>query len=236
LDYDGTLTPIVAQPEDAKLPTKTQALLKALAPKIPVIILSGRIRSEVESMVGIKDIIYAGAHGYDIKGPGVENIPSIVLPVLPQMEEVHQRVLKSPECAKVSLLEFKKFGITLHFRGMTEEEVRNMENSLKEMIATYPKLKISSGIKVFEIRPNIPWDKGAALLYLLQALDLKDEEYFPMFLGDDTTDEDGFGALAQKGIGILITTKDRPTKASYFLTNPDETGDFLAKLNAELSK
>src|SRR5207237_9966437 len=69
LDYDGTLTPIVSQPEQAVLMDSTRAILRTLAAKMPVAILSGRELKDVRKRVAIDGIVYAGSHGFDIAGP-----------------------------------------------------------------------------------------------------------------------------------------------------------------------
>src|SRR5438128_10655596 len=69
LDYDGTLTPIVSQPEQAVLMDSTRAILRTLAAKMPVAILSGRELKDVRKRVAIDGIVYAGSHGFEIAGP-----------------------------------------------------------------------------------------------------------------------------------------------------------------------
>src|SRR6059036_3220295 len=70
LDYDGTLTPIVSQPEDAWLSDSMQQTLRELARQAPVAILSGRDLDDVRRRVNLDGIVYAGSHGFDIAGPG----------------------------------------------------------------------------------------------------------------------------------------------------------------------
>lgn len=44
-----------------------------------------------------------------------------------------------------------------------------------------------------EIRPNVKWDKGHALMYLLNTLGFESfNDVLPMYIGDDRTDEDAF--------------------------------------------
>src|SRR5438093_12639868 len=69
LDYDGTLTPIVSQPEDAWLSDSMRQKLRELAARAPVAILSGRDLDDVRRRVNIDAIVYAGRHGFDIAAP-----------------------------------------------------------------------------------------------------------------------------------------------------------------------
>src|SRR5690606_4492296 len=69
LDYDGTLTPIVEDPDDALLDAKIKDLLAELSSRTAVAIISGRDRNKVEKLVSIPGIFYAGSHGLDIGTP-----------------------------------------------------------------------------------------------------------------------------------------------------------------------
>ena len=80
---------------------------------------------------------------------------------------------------------------------------------------------------VHELRPALDWDKGKALLWLLEVLHLDPTKAFPLVLGDDITDEDAFAVVRDTGVGILIRDEDRLTAARYVLDNTDEARQFL---------
>ena len=95
-------------------------------------------------------------------------------------------------------------------------------------------LKVTPGKFVYEIQPKIDWNKGKAVLHLLDVLDLTGPDVVPIYLGDDVTDEDAFRALAERegpGIGILVIdptdAAQRATSASAVLATVDEVGRFL---------
>src|SRR6266852_6212500 len=69
LDYDGTLTLIVSQPENAWRSDAMRQALRALAVQAPVAILSGRDLDDLRRRVNVDSIVYAGSHGFDIAGP-----------------------------------------------------------------------------------------------------------------------------------------------------------------------
>ena len=71
LDYDGTLTPIVSNPDEAFMSPAMRATVRSLAELFPTAIISGRGRSKVEGFVQLPELFYAGSHGLDIKGPVV---------------------------------------------------------------------------------------------------------------------------------------------------------------------
>lgn len=88
---------------------------------------------------------------------------------------------------------------------------------------------------VFEFKPKIDWNKGKALVWLLQALDLDGhDDVYTIYIGDDVTDEDAFEVFQakthRKGVGIIVTEESRSTGASFTLRNTDEVCEFLNKL------
>jgi len=84
---------------------------------------------------------------------------------------------------------------------------------------------IQKGKKVFEIRPDIKWDKGEIVKWVLKRKSSK--KYLPICIGDDTTDEDAFRAIGKKGITILVSRKPKKTYAQYRLNSPKEVLSFL---------
>jgi trehalose-phosphatase len=100
--------------------------------------------------------------------------------------------------------------------------------------ARHPELRRISGKKVYELLPDIDWDKGKAVAWLLETLGLESRSggIRPIYIGDDSTDEDAFRALEQRGIGILVSEQSQPTAARYSLKNIDEVERFLRTLTA----
>jgi trehalose-phosphatase len=91
-------------------------------------------------------------------------------------------------------------------------------------------LRKTGGKKIFELRPDIEWDKGKAITWIQQKLDLARENVLTFYLGDDLTDEDGFRELRDHGIGILVRDENRPTAAHYAVDNPEDVRLFLHML------
>lgn len=80
---------------------------------------------------------------------------------------------------------------------------------------------------------QVDWDKGRALLHLLEVLGLQEQaDVLPIYIGDDKTDEDAFKALQgpNNGVGILVSTKAKPTAAAFTVRDPDEVAAFLKML------
>jgi trehalose-phosphatase len=234
LDYDGTLTPIVSHPEKALLSDSMRETLQALATRTSVAILSGRDLDDVRQRVNIVAIVYAGSHGFDIAGPrGLRK--EVATEFLPKLDMVEKELGKKLAGVPGAHLERKRFSIAAHYRNVKESDVPKLERAMSDVAARHPELRTSAGKKVYELQPNIEWDKGRALMWLLESLRLDQQEMFPIYIGDDLTDEDAFRAVHHRGAGIVVSEEPRPTAASYSLKDPKEVERFLRKLVATLT-
>jgi len=231
LDYDGTLTPIVSRPELAVLSDERRSVLERVAARYPTTIISGRGRDDVEGLVGLPNLAYAGSHGFDIVGPGGAAVGHAVADwIEPVMGRVASMVKPRLEGIDGTLIEEKRFSIAVHYRLVDEALVPSIESIVDEAVASDARLKKGYGKKVFEVRPDVDWDKGKALLFLLEALGLDSPDVVPFYIGDDVTDEDAFDVLRDRGIGILVSQAPRPTKATYWVQAPWEVYAFFERL------
>jgi trehalose 6-phosphate phosphatase len=235
LDYDGTLSPPAPRPDLAVLPEGTRQVLARLAGRYPVAVISGRGREDVAALVGLADLAYAGSHGFDISGPpAAAGAPPLRLEVgegVPEkIDRAAARVRR--ELAEVAgvLVEPKRFAVSVHFRLADKRQVPRIEEAVDGAIAAEPGLRKGHGKQLFEIRPDLDWDKGRAVLWLLDALGLDRPDVLPFYLGDDLTDEDAFRAVAGRGIGILVADEPRPTAAAYRLRDTVEVVELLERL------
>ena len=233
LDYDGTLTPIAARPELAVMSDAMRDVLQTLATHCPVAIVSGRDRVDVQHLVRLEALYYAGSHGFDIVGPqGVpiqHRVGESFTPILDQTEAALHRRLDG--IAGV-LIERKAFAIAVHVRHVLAPQEREVESQIDAILSQQPTLCKKYGKKVFDLLPAINWDKGQAVLWLLHHLGLETPAVTPLYIGDDVTDEDAFQALALagRGLGILVAESPQPTAAQFFLRHPDEVQSFLQQL------
>jgi trehalose 6-phosphate phosphatase len=234
LDYDGTLTPIVSHPEKALLSDSMRKTLQALATHAPVAILSGRDLDDIRRRVGIDTIIYGGSHGFDVAGPrGLRH--EVATEFLPMLDIVEKELGKELAGIPGVRVERKRFSIAAHYRNVKASEVPELERAVSEVAGRNLDLRRIDGKKVYELVPNIDWDKGKAVLWLLQQLGLERANARPIYIGDDRTDEDAFRALDERGVSILVSEEPRPTAASYLLRDPQEVERFLRELVARLT-
>ncbi|KAL5556003.1 hypothetical protein UlMin_038239 [Ulmus minor] len=242
LDYDGTLSPIVEDPDQAFMSEGMRKTVRKLARCFPTAIVSGRCRDKVYGFVQLAELYYAGSHGMDIKGPakgskykkgnqGVLFQPASEF--LPMIDEVYKQLVEKTKTTPGAIVENNKFCVSVHYRCVEEKKWNDLAQQVKSVIKEFPKLRLSQGRKVLEIRPTIKWDKGKALEFLLESLGFANcTDVFPVYIGDDRTDEDAFKILRERGqgFGILVSKFPKDTNASYSLQEPTEVMSFLQKL------
>jgi trehalose 6-phosphate phosphatase len=181
--------------------------------------------------MGVDDLIVAGSHGFDIWSPAGGEIQREEGEEFGRLlEGVEARLREELGGIEGALIEPKKSSVAAHYRLVSEDERPRVGRVVDEILTELP------GKMVYEIQPNIDWDKGKAVLYLLGALDLDRDDVVPMYLGDDITDEHAFGALATRSIGVFVGSADDPevagrtTAADYVLHDVQEVERFLDTL------
>lgn len=241
LDYDGTLTPIVDRPGDALISAGMRDAVRDLAGRCPVCVVSGRDRRVVQDLMVLDDLIVAGSHGFDIHSPdGGEIQRSLGAEFDGLLDTVKARLREEAAPFDGAMVEEKSAAVAVHYRLVSEDDRPNIKEIVDSVLAEHPdELKVTPGKMVYEIQPKIDWDKGKAVLYLLEALDLDQEDVIPLYLGDDLTDEDAFEALEGRGIGIFIGRADDPelasltTAADYVLDEIEEVESFLNEMASD---
>lgn len=252
LDYDGTLSPIVEDPERAFMSDEMRTVVKEIAYLFPTAIITGRSREKVYEFVQLQELYYAGSHGMDIMGPvegcngvkaqgkktldaeGNEVIlfqPASEFTII--MNEVCKLLEDKAKKVPGATVEHNKFCVTVHFRCVKEEKWAALAEDVHKVVQLYSNLYLTQGRKTLEIRPSIAWNKGKALEYLLKTLGYGNRsDVYPIYLGDDRTDEDAFKVLKRRkhGLGILVSNVAKDTNAVCSLSDPSEVLEFLRRL------
>ena len=192
-DFDGTLSPIVDQPEAAEITPKNKQRLIDLKDKTAVIaIISGRAVADIAVRVGIDGLTYVGNHGLERWRDGKRAAAEAAQPYLDEIsraaEDVKARLLPGMQ------LEDKEVTLSIHYRQTAEpDEVREQFLPAAEEIARQHGLKLFEGRRIFELRPPIALDKGSAFRALVREFRLD----AAIFIGDDVTDTAAFQAAAE---------------------------------------
>ncbi len=232
MDYDGTLTPIVKRPELAVLSSDMKVLLKSMVEHFKIAIITGRSLEEVKKMVGLKGIYHAGNHGLEIEGPGVSYLRPEAEHFRHIISEICRMLQMRLEKIEGSIVENKGLTGSVHYRLVMRGHVGTMKEIFREVVKPYltsGEVRVTRGKKVLEIRPSVDWDKGKAVLWILDVVDPR-RKLIPIYLGDDRTDEDAFLVLKGKGLGVLVSEREKKTQAKFFLRDVDEVKSFLEKL------
>lgn len=237
LDYDGTLTPIVNNPEEAFMSQQMRDTVRQVAQLFPTAIISGRGREKVEGFVQLPELFYAGSHGMDIAGPkttadGLTHQFSFqpAAEFKPLIDCVYNELCERLADIPGASVEHNTFCVSAHFRNCAADGWQRVAEVVESIVAGRPDVTVTRGRKVLEIRPQVQWDKGSALLHLLEVLQLHQEpDVVSVYIGDDKTDEDAFQALTNSGAGwgILVSTKVKPTAAAYTVQDPTQVQAFL---------
>jgi trehalose 6-phosphate phosphatase len=238
LDFDGTLAPIAPTPSGASLPDDMRARLASLAERCLVAIVTGRSRVDAERRVGLENVIIAGSHGFDIKGPPGSNIRRTDGAAFEETIRTADRALADALAPFDGwVIEEKPTSIAVHYRNVQGAEVEGVLNAVERVLESHPRLRATPGKKVIELLPRVDWNKGKAVAWLCDTLGLFDGGTLPIYIGDDVTDEDGFRALHGRGLAIVVGGAEpesltRLTHADYRLDDPAAVSCILDRVIA----
>ncbi len=232
LDCDGTLIPIMKTPALTLLPPAKRDLLRRLSGRVFLGIVSGRSLTEIQRLVAIEDIAYIGNHGLEISygrrcwiHPQAENTRPILTDVL-------RRIRHSTMNFPGILVEEKGATGTVHYRLVDHPLWGPLEEIVKKQIGREPRaLQMTEGKRVFEIKPNLPWDKGKGIQELMSWFVFRERPLL-IYIGDDQTDEDAFRVINGSDPSAVTIHVGRLTDtcARYRLANVSDVWAFLKAL------
>ena len=240
-DFDGTLSEIVEDPDSARLVDGAADALTALSAACPVAILSGRDLADVRERIGLPGLWYAGSHGFELTGPdGTHHQNPEAAASIPVLAGAAADLADQLAHIPGVVVEHKRFGVAVHYRNADRDRVGEVAAAVRTA-GQRTALRVTTGREVIELRPNIDWDKGKTLHWVLDYI--RDNEgagpLLPIYLGDDITDEDAFDAVDDDGIAILVRHSDdgdRATAARYALDDPGRVREFTERLARRLAR
>ena len=231
LDYDGTLTPIVSLPELAVLSDDVRLCVDRLSVVCPVTIVTGRDVSDVRQLVGIDRLGYVGSHGLDVVGPEGSGLRREVAAELgPELDAAESEIRRRTAAIDGVLVERKRFSISTHVRLVDASLHAQVDAVVDAIGRAHPSLRREGGKMLYELRPDVDWDKGAAVRWLLDGMSI--DPSAALYIGDDLTDETAFAALAGRGVTIVVADPevDRSTEAQFRLDGPADVHELLGRL------
>jgi alpha,alpha-trehalase len=149
---------------------------------------------------------------------------------IPALDAAEQNLREALEDISGCLVERKKFSIAIHYRQVAQDEVESVRKKVEQIHADRSELRLMQGKKIFELQPDIEWNKGKAIHWLSSKLELNKKCFTLLYIGDDVTDEDAFRVLGAEDLGILVTEEDQQTFATYRLPDPAGVEIFLNML------
>lgn len=228
LDFDGTLAELRPFPSQAALPKTTRRVISRLAgiSRVSVSIISGRTLNDLRKKAGVSGVQYLGLHGWQRE----DHSDKLSKTILRQINRARVAELRRLRGLPGVWVEDKKSGFAVHFRAASKSVTRRARITFQIALKPFlPDVRVIQGEKTWEVLPHSVSGKGAAAKKLLAGLP---RFTLPIYVGDDTTDEEAFAELSA-GMTVRVGRWKR-TRAKFWLRNPNEVYRFLQKLEEEL--
>lgn len=233
LDFDGTLAPIAADPDEPELTAANRRALEALTEResVDIAIVSGRALADVRSRVPVDGLDYAGNHGIELQVAGETSVHPLAAAKLPTLRRVRDEL--TPRLAPLAgcELEDKRLTLTVHTRNASAADAALARRRTETVVSAVAgdDLRIETGKRVLELLPAIPTGKDLAVRLLRESAT---GDPLVVYVGDDTADEAAFRAASPDGMSVHVGD-GYDTMADYRLPDPSGVARFLRWL-AEL--
>ena len=229
LDYDGTLSPFTTDREGAVPYPEIADTLEELfnGDSTRVVIVSGRTIDSLKKLLSFARLPELwGCHGLERLTAGDEySIEELPEAMTEKLAHLYSWVA---DVNLVNFCEFKPSGAAFHWRGLPEDEIEYIRRKVTEQwhdIAKSTNLELYNFDGGVEIRV-VGTHKATPVVKVLSEVD---GDTIAAYLGDDLTDEDAFGAIRGRGLGVLVRNSIRETSADLWITPPHELKEFLRR-------
>ena len=236
-DFDGTLCEFQPTPETVCLEPARRALVGALARRsgVTVGLVSGRRLDDLRRRAEIDGpVYYAGLHGLEIVGPGGAAFLHERVAETRGLLQVLARALAAHVAALDGVwLENKDLSLAVHTRQASTGDRDAARRLVERVVGPHldrSTFRLLPGSSVIEIMPNIAWTKGDAVRWIQADVERRLGPCWPVYLGDDRTDEDAFRAVGRDGLTIVVG--ERASEAELRLPGPAAVEAWLRGLSS----
>jgi len=237
-DFDGTLCEFQIDPESVRLPDERRRLLESIGSgNATVAIVSGRRLDDVRARAELGlPAYYAGLHGLEIAGPDDRfrhpDIESTVMLV----HELVKSLAEAVAGLRGAFIEDKQLSLVAHYRDASPADAIRATEIVSSIVRPHLErgdLRLMQGDCMLEFLPGIPWHKGSAVEWILDRIATRHANLWPVYIGDDVTDQDAFGVL--RGRGLSIAAAPRASGADFTVEGPREVEALLRSLTDAVS-
>jgi trehalose 6-phosphate phosphatase len=224
-DFDGTISAIAPSPDEAVVMPAARAALDRLSqlPGVTVAVVSGRSLSGVKQKVDLPALVYAGNHGVEMEGPHVPPLTIFTEDARRDLEAALASLHDALDWVAGVLIEDKGSSLSVHYRQAAPADLDFVAAAVTAAGSLSPRIQIRRGKMVQELRPDLGWNKGSAVMHLMTCFKIHPAAAF--FLGDDETDDDVFRVLPLGGTFII---GERPSRdAAFRCRDPDDAAELL---------
>lgn len=203
LDYDGTLTPIVEHPWQAKLIPQTRELLNELAAQthVHVGVFSGRRLDELEQLIALPQLFYCGLSGVEMRLGGTLLVHPTASENVPLIEEITRRLAAIEHVYPGAWVEHKRYGFTVHYRGVDPALSEEVHTRILGFLESWSRqLRIVEAPLAVEVLVGGTWNRGDAVRKIVEQVG---EPLFILYAGDAPSDRDALDVVTAHG-GIAL--------------------------------
>lgn len=223
-DFDGTLSPIVARPKDARVPLSVSRRLARLAERLPVAVVTGRATEDARARLGFMPYAVIGNHGAD----GAAWAPSVQ--ALTALEQLRGALRQDAQALKKAGVQFEDKGLSmaLHYR-VADDRVAALQHIQSLLQSPDPSLRVFGGKCVVNVMPADAPDKSDAVVDLLS----RSGRHALVFVGDDENDEPVFQRAGEHWLTVRVGCDAPRSKAQFFV---DGHADMVHLLEALIAR
>lgn len=227
-DFDGTLAPLVLQPEHAALPEELRLRLVELSAYTPIALITGRSLQDIRSRMGFEPDFVIGNHGIEGLEGWEERATNYQILCKVWHDHLAATLKDSIEFGTGVIVENKQYSLSVHYRHA--KDYKQAEARLMEIFNRLDPLpRVITGKDVLNLLPDGAADKGVAMEELIKASQAKSAIY----LGDDVTDEEVFKLKRDDLLSIRVEQSEG-SAANFFVPTLQDMAQLLDDLITRL--